>query len=63
MEIVWFTVVSVGIYLVANGILTRIEDRVGKPLKYRSVVFFAIILTLALCTFELIDYMTTLQAK
>lgn len=57
MELVWFTLVGIGIYLISNGILVRIERRRGKPLENRSVVFFFIFLALALSSFELIQYL------
>jgi len=57
MELVWFTLVGIGIYLISNGILERIENRRDKPLENRSVWFFAIFLILALSSFELIQYL------
>jgi len=57
MEIIWFTLVGIGVYLIANGILVRIEQRRGSPLPNRSVVFFVIFLVLALSSFELIQYL------
>lgn len=57
MELVWFTLVGIGIYLISNTILVRIEQRRGELLKNRSVVFFAIFMTLALISFELIQYL------
>lgn len=57
MEIIWFTLVGIGIYMLSNGILDRIERRRGSPLENRSVVFFVIFLVLALSSFELIQYL------
>jgi len=57
MEIVWFTLVGIGIYLLANGILLRIERHRGQALENRSVIFFVIFLVLALSSFELIQYL------
>lgn len=57
MELVWFTLVGIGIYLISNGILVRIEHRRGGLLKNRSVVFFAIFMVLALSSFQLIQYL------
>lgn len=57
MEIIWFTLVGIGIYMLSNGILERIERRRGSPLENRSVVFFVIFLVLALSSFELIQYL------
>jgi hypothetical protein len=54
MEAVYFTLVAVLLYLVADRSLRAIESAVGHALEYRSVVFFAILLALALGTFALI---------
>ncbi len=57
MEIVWFTLVGIGIYLISNTLLEYIERRRGGMLENRSVVFFVIFLVLALGSFELIQYL------
>lgn len=57
MEIIWFTLVGIGIYLLSNTILERIERRRGSTLENRSVVFFVIFLVLALSSFQLIQYL------
>ena len=54
MEAVYFTLVAIILYLVADWILDRIEIAAGKRLEYRSLVFFVILLTLALTTFAAI---------
>ena len=54
MEAVYFTLVAILLYLVADRALRAIESAVGRSLEYRSVVFFAILLALALGTFALI---------
>lgn len=54
MEVVYFTLVAILLYLVADRALAAIESAVGHALAYRSVVFFAILLTLALGAFALI---------
>ncbi|MBI1943279.1 MAG: hypothetical protein HYS35_06390 [Betaproteobacteria bacterium] len=53
MDLVYFTVVAVGIYFVADWLLDRIERRRGARFENRQIVFFAIILPLALATFWL----------
>jgi hypothetical protein len=54
MTAVYFTLTAVLLYLVADRALRGIESAVGHSLEYRSVVFFAILLTLAMGTFALI---------
>ena len=51
MDIVWFTLVAVGLYFGADALLDWIERRRGARFKNRQVVFFAIILPLALAAF------------
>ncbi len=55
MDIVYFTVIAIGLYLVADRLLDWIERRRGARFENRQVVFFAIILPLALVTFWLIQ--------
>ena len=54
VEVVYFTLVAAFLYLASNWIVERIEIAVGKRLENRSLLFFAIILVLALATFSLI---------
>ena len=54
MQIVYFTLVAAILYLGSNWILERIEVAAGKRLKNRSLVFFGILLTLALVSFSVI---------
>jgi hypothetical protein len=54
MEAIYFTLVAILLYLVADRALRGIESVAGRSLEYRSVVFFVILLTLAIATFALI---------
>lgn len=54
MEILLFTGVAIVLYLVADRLLVAIERRRGAALANRSVVFFFLLLGLALPTFALI---------
>ena len=54
MEIVYFSLAAILLYLAADYILRRIESAAGRTLEYRSVVFFAVLLGMALLAFELI---------
>jgi len=53
MDLVYFTAVAVGLYLAADWLLERIERARGARFENRQVVFFAIILPLALAAFWL----------
>jgi hypothetical protein len=53
MDVVYFTVVAVALYLAADWLLERIERSRGKRFENRQVAFFAIILPLALAAFWL----------
>ncbi len=54
MSIVYFTLVAIILYLAADWMLERVEVAAGKRLEHRSLVFFAILLVLALSSFTLI---------
>ena len=54
MDAVYFTLVAILLYLVADRALRAIESAAGRTLEYRSVVFFGILLALALGTFAII---------
>ena len=55
MEIVYFTIAAIFLYLFSDWLLQRIEVSLGRRLKYRSVIFFAIILVLAVSMFALVQ--------
>jgi hypothetical protein len=54
MDLVYFTAVAIGLYFGADWLLDRIERARGKRFENRQVVFFAIILPLALASFWLV---------
>ena len=54
MDIVYFTVIAIGVYFAADRLLDFIERRRGARFENRQVAFFAIILPLALLTFWLV---------
>jgi predicted PurR-regulated permease PerM len=51
MDIVYFTIIAIGIYFAADRILDFIERKRGARFENRQVAFFAIILPIALITF------------
>ena len=58
MSMVYFTLVAIVLYLASDWILEQIEVSAGKRFKYRSVIFFVILLTLAVVAFSLIQRYT-----
>ena len=52
MEILLFTAVAVVLYLVSDRLLDALERRAGRRFEYRSVIFFVILLVLAVTTFS-----------
>jgi hypothetical protein len=56
MSIVYFTLVAIVLYVLADWLLVRVEIAVGRRLKHRSLYFFVILLTLALSSFSLIQH-------
>jgi hypothetical protein len=54
MESLYFVLVAVILYFGADWMLNRIEAAAGRRFEHRSVIFFAILLTLALVSFALI---------
>ena len=58
MDIVYFTIVAIGLYFGADWLLERIERARGKRFENRQVAFFALILPLALAAFWLVRILT-----
>lgn len=56
MSIVYFTLVAIILYFAADWVLERVEIAAGKRFEHRSLIFFAILLTLAVSSFSLIQY-------
>ena len=55
LEIVLFTIVGVALYFAADWALRALERFNGAPLPYRNVIYFVIILALALASFEFLE--------
>lgn len=58
MSIIYFTIVAIILYLAADWLLDKIEKRAGRRFEYRSLIFFFILLTLAIATFSVIQRQT-----
>ena len=59
MVFIYYTVTGVVLYFVSDWILERIEFAMGRRLEYRTLVFFAIILVLAMLSFRILDRIVT----
>ena len=57
MEIIYFTLVGIGLYFASDWVLDRIENSRGRPFENRSVIFFAIILVLAVVSFQILGHL------
>lgn len=58
MEILLFTIVAIVLYLLADRAVDWLERRRGERFEHRSLIFFVVILVLALLSFEAIERMT-----
>jgi len=58
MDIVYFTIVAIGLYVGADWLLDYLERARGKRFENRQVAFLAIILPLALASFWLVRALT-----
>ena len=58
MSIVYFTLVAVILYLFSDWVLQRAEAAAGRRFEHRSLVFFCVLLGLALASFSFISLMT-----
>ena len=58
MEIFYFTLAAAILYVAADWILKRMETAAGKRFEKRSLIFFAILMTMAVTSFALIRSLT-----
>lgn len=56
MAMVYYTLAGIVLYLAADWILNRIETRRGARFDNRSLIFFAILMVLAVSSFQIIQY-------
>ena len=54
MEMIYFTAAGIILYVAADWILKRIETAAGKRFEYRSLIFFVILLVMAVTSFAII---------
>jgi len=58
VQYIYFTLVAAILYLLSSWIVDRLEIAAGKRFEQRSLLFFGILLTLALITFSAIQSYT-----
>jgi len=56
MEMVLFVVVAIALYFISDQVVNLIEKRRGERFQNRTLLFFAIIFTLTMITFNAIEY-------
>lgn len=54
METLYFILVAVALYFAADRILKRAEARAGRRFENRSIIFFGLLLALALISFSIL---------
>jgi hypothetical protein len=54
MGVIYYTLAGIILYLAADWILRRLEARAGRVFENRSLVFFALLLSMALVTFSIL---------
>jgi hypothetical protein len=59
MEILYFTLAAIFLYVAADWIVKRLEIAAGRRFEYRSLIFFAILLVMALTSFALVRYLAS----
>ena len=62
MDVVYFTLVAIGLYFGAEWLLERIERARGRRFENRQVAFFLVILPLALLAFWLVRLLSSAPA-
>lgn len=58
MEIIYFTLTAIVLYVVSDWALKLMEAYAGRRFEHRSLIFFGIILVLAVISFSLIRSLT-----
>lgn len=54
MTAVYYTLAGILLYLAADWILRRLEARAGRIFEYRTLIFFLLLLGMALASFALV---------
>jgi hypothetical protein len=61
MGAVYYTIAGIILYVAADWLLRRLEARAGRVFEHRSLVFFALLLAMALASFAVIRAWLKLQ--
>lgn len=56
VQVLLFTLVGAALYLATDWLLDHAERRRGARFAHRSIIFFIVILVLALASFQLLDW-------
>ena len=56
MELIYFSIIAVALYVFSDFLLRGIESFVGRRFEQRSLIFFGILLASALVTFAAIRH-------
>jgi hypothetical protein len=59
MQFVYYTIAALLLYVLSDWILVRMETFHGDRFKYRSLVFFGLVMILAVSSFKVIEILTT----
>jgi hypothetical protein len=62
MEAVYYTITGVVLYLLADWILRSFETRAGRIFEHRTLLFFFLLLSMALVSFAVIRRLAATQA-
>jgi len=57
LEIIYYTLMGIGLYFVSDWILDRLEVSRGERFKNRNIIFFLIILILAFISFSFTKFL------
>jgi DMSO/TMAO reductase YedYZ heme-binding membrane subunit len=58
MNAILFTIVGAALYLFSDWLLERVEATAGRRFEHRSLIFFVILMSLALTSFSLLGNIT-----
>jgi len=57
MAMLLYTLTGIVLYVVADWVLTRLEARAGRVFEHRTIVFFVLLLSMALVSFAIIRFL------
>ena len=60
MAYLYYTLIGIGLYFISDWLLDRIESSYGRRFQYRGLVFFIIIMVLALLTSQTVNLFSSL---